>query len=227
MEIHILPNSDAIAERAADMISAEATASVSARGRFIIAFSGGRTPARMLRALSDREMPWLQTFVFQVDERVVPDGDAERNLSQLKQNLLARVPLPDDNILTMPVEEPNLESAARHYMQLLGQVAGMPAILDCIHLGLGKDGHTASLVPGDPVLDVTEVDVSTTGMYEGTRRMTMTFPILNRARRVLWLVNGQEKRQALAGLRARDLAIPAGRVSQDRAIVLADEDATR
>jgi 6-phosphogluconolactonase len=227
MQVHILPNADAVAERAADLISTEATASVSARGRCIIAFSGGRTPSRMLRALSDRKMPWLQTFIFQVDERVVPAGHSERNLSQLKQNLLARVPVPEDHVFTMAVEEPDLESAANLYMQNLEQVAGVPATLDCIHLGLGKDGHTASLVPGDRALDVTEVDVATTGIYEGTRRMTLTFPIINRARRVLWVVTGHDKRIALARLSARDPAFPAGRVSQDRAILLADVDATQ
>jgi len=225
MEIQILLDPDLVAERAADLIVAEARASVSARGRFIIAFSGGRTPDAMLRALADREMPWPQTFVFQVDERVVPDGDSERNLSHLRQNLVDRVPLPGDHVFPMPVEKPDLESAARFYTDSLEKVAGVPARLDCIHLGLGKDGHTASLVPNDQVLEVTELDVATAGIYEGTRRLTLTFPVLNRARRLIWLVTGRDKVDALSRLRAGDPTIPAGRVRQAGAIVLADEAA--
>jgi 6-phosphogluconolactonase len=220
MELQILRDADAVAQRAAEIIAAEARDSVSTRGRFIIAFSGGRTPAAMLRALADREMPWRQTFIFQVDERVVPEGDPERNLILLRQNLLDRVPLPKDHVYAMAVEESDLDSAARLYMRSLGQVAGMPTTLDCVLLGLGKDGHTASLVPGDPVLDVTEVDVATTRVYEGTRRMTLTFPILNRARRIVWMVVGRDKVDALARLRVADPTIPAGRVRQDRAILL-------
>ena len=122
----------------------------------------------------------------------------------------------------MPVENSDLESAARLYMRSLSQVAGTPATLDCIHLGLGKDGHTASLVPADSALDATDVDVAPAGRYEGTRRLTLTFPILNRARRVLWVVVGRDKVDALSRLRAGDPAIPAGRVHQDRAIILTD-----
>jgi 6-phosphogluconolactonase len=170
-------------------------------------------------------MPWPQTFVFQVDERVVPDQDSQRNLFQLRQNLLARVPLPDNHLFAMPVERAGLDSAARLYMQSLNRIADLPATLDCVHLGLGKDGHTASLVPGDPVLDVSDVDVASSGIYEGTRRLTLTFPVLNRARRVLWLITGRDKADALARLRAMDLTIPASRVRQDRAIILADVDA--
>jgi len=167
-------------------------------------------------------MPWSQTFVFQVDERVVPDGDPQRNLALLRENLIDRVPLPKQQVYAMPVESPDLESASRLYMRSLSQVAGTPATLDCVHLGLGKDGHTASLVPADSALDVTEVDVAPARVYEGTRRLTLTFPILNRARRVLWVVVGRDKVDALSRLRAGDSAIPAGRVHQDRAIILTD-----
>jgi len=220
MELEILRDPAAVADRAAEIIAAEARDSIAGRGRFIIAFSGGRTPAAMLRALADRPMPWPQTFVFQVDERVVPDGDPERNFTLLRENLIDRVPLPKDHVYMMPVEEPDLGSAARLYMRFLAHVAGVPATLDCVHLGLGKDGHTASLVPGDPVLEVTEVDVASTSVYEGTRRLTLTYPILNRARRIVWVVAGGDKVEALARLRAGDPAIPAGRVRQDRAILL-------
>jgi 6-phosphogluconolactonase len=222
MQIENLRNPEEVAVRAAEIIAAEARASVAARGRFVVAFSGGRTPAAMLRALAEREMPWSQTFVFQVDERVVPDGDLQRNLVLLRENLIDRVPLPKHQVYAMPVENSDLESAARLYMRSLSQVAGTPATLDCVHLGLGKDGHTASLVPADSALDITEVDVAPARVYEGTRRLTLTFPILNRARRVLWVVVGPDKVDALSRLRAGDPAIPAGRVHQDRAIILTD-----
>ncbi|MBV8397430.1 MAG: 6-phosphogluconolactonase [Acetobacteraceae bacterium] len=101
----------------------------------------------------------------------------------------------------------------------------MPAVLDLVHLGLGPDGHTASLVPGDPVLDVTDTDVALSGVYQGRRRMTLTYPIINRARRILWLVTGSEKAGPLVRLRAADPSIPAGRVRQGQALVLADRAA--
>ena len=94
-----------------------------------------------------------------------------------------------------------------------------------VHLGLGPDGHTASLVPGDPVLDITDADVAATGSYHGRRRMTLTFPTINRCRLVLWLVTGGEKAAALVRLREGDRSIPASRVRQDRSLVLADRAA--
>ena len=125
----------------------------------------------------------------------------------------------------MPVDAADLEVASQQYAATLERIAGMPPVLDLAHLGLGPDGHTASLVPGDPVLDVTESDVATTGLYQGRRRMTLTYPLLNRARAIVWLVTGPEKAEMLARLYAVDRSIPAGRISQDRALVLADHDA--
>ena len=128
----------------------------------------------------------------------------------------------------MPVESPDLEAAAVLYASMLQDIAGSPPVLDLAHLGLGPDGHTASLVPGDPVLEVTDADVAVTGgAYQGRRRMTLTYPMLNRSRRILWLVTGSEKVDMLARLRAGDRSIPAGRVTQDRAVVLADRAAAR
>ena len=98
-------------------------------------------------------------------------------------------------------------------------------MLDLVHLGLGADGHTASLVPGDPVLDVKDRDVALTGIYRGARRMTLTYPIINRSRRILWVVTGSEKMEMLLRLRNMDATIPAGRIRQDRAVVLADRSA--
>src|SRR5258705_7493126 len=118
----------------------------------------------------------------------------------------------------MPVEAPDLEAAASRYAETLWAIAGSPPVFDLVHLGLGADGHTASLVPGDPVLDVTDADVAVTRPYQGRRRMTLTFPIINRSRRVLWLVTGREKAGALVRLRNRDPSIPASCVRQDRAL---------
>ena len=113
----------------------------------------------------------------------------------------------------------------RRYALTLREIAGSPPVLDLVHLGLGPDGHTASLVPGDAVLDVTDADVALTGVYQGRRRMTLTYPILNRSRRILWLVTGSEKAGMLVRLRDGDLSIPAGRVRRDQALVLADRAA--
>jgi 6-phosphogluconolactonase len=225
MTIDVLADADAAARAAATLIAAEARAAVAARGRFVLAVSGGRTPWLMLRALADEPVPWPAVHLVQVDERVAPAGDPDRNLTHIRESLLARALLRPEQVHAMPVEAPDLEAAAGNYARLLREVAGSPPVLDLVHLGLGPDGHTASLVPGDPVLGVTDADVAPTGVYQGRRRMTLTYPVLNRARRVLWLVTGAEKAGPLARLRAGDTSIPAGRVRQDRALVLADRAA--
>ncbi len=225
MKIQIVSDADAVARDAAVMIAADARAAVAARGRFVFAVSGGRTPWQMLRILAGEDVPWQNVFVAQVDERVAPAGHADRNLTHLHASLLEHAPLRPEQILAMPVEAPELEEAARGYVRTLQEVAGSPAVLDLVHLGLGPDGHTASLVPGDPVLDVTDRDVALTGIYQGRRRMTLTYPILNRARRILWVVTGGEKAGMLVRLRDGDASIPGGRVRQDQAVVLADQPA--
>lgn len=225
MQIQILPDADAVAREAAKIIAAEARSAVAARGRFIIAVSGGHTPWQMLRALAGEAVPWKGVHVVQVDERVAPADNLERNLMHLRQSLLANAPLPPEQIHAMPVEEPDLETAAARYAELLRQVAGSPPVLDLAHLGLGPDGHTASLVPGDPVLNVTDRDVALTGAYLGRRRMTLTYPIVNRSRRILWVTTGAEKVAMVARLRDADPTIPAGRICQDHALLLADRAA--
>ena len=228
MEVKVLDDADAVAREGAAIIAAEARAAVTARGRFIVAVSGGHTPWQMLRAMAGEDVPWKGVHVAQVDERVAPAGDPDRNLTHLRQSLLAHAPLRPEQVYAMPVESPDLEEAAAQYALTLREIAGSPPVLDLAHLGLGPDGHTASLVPGDPVLDVTDADVAVTGRaYQGRRRMTLTYPMLNRSRRILWLVTGSEKVDMLARLRAGDRSIPAGRVSQDRALVLADRAAAR
>jgi 6-phosphogluconolactonase len=225
MKVIVLANADAVAHEAAAIIAAEARAAVAVRGRFTVAVSGGHTPWQMLRALASAEVPWQGVHVVQVDERVAPAGHPDRNLTHLRDSLLEHAPLRPEQIYAMPVEAPDLEAAARRYALTLQEIAGAPPVLDLAHLGLGPDGHTASLVPGDAVLDVSDADVALTGVYQGRRRMTLTYPILNRSRRVLWLVTGSEKASMLVRLRDGDWSIPAGRVRQDQALVLADRAA--
>jgi 6-phosphogluconolactonase len=225
VKIEVYPDDDVVARKAAAVIAAAARAAVTSRGRFIMAVSGGHTPWRMLRVLASDELLWPQVYVVQVDERVAPATDPDRNLAHLRASLLDHAPLPPDHIHAMPVEAADLDRAAEQYALTLRDLAGSPPVLDLVHLGLGPDGHTASLVPGDPVLDITDADVAATGSYHGRRRMTLTFPIINRSRLVLWLVTGGEKAAALLRLREGDRSIPASRVRQDRSLVLADRAA--
>jgi 6-phosphogluconolactonase len=225
MKVEVLADVDSVAKRAASVIAAEARAAVSLRGRFIIAVSGGHTPWIMLRALAKEDVPWNAVHVFQVDERVAPAGHPDRNLAHLQASLLENAALRPEQIYAMPVESPNLEVAAKKYAQTLCEVAGSPPVLDLVHLGLGPDGHTASLVPGDPVLGITNTEVAVTGIYQERYRLTLTYPVINRARRILWLVTGADKVGMLERLRHADISIPAGRVSSHDALVLADSSA--
>jgi 6-phosphogluconolactonase len=190
-----------------------------------MALSGGKTPLRMLQALAYEDVPWKGVYVFQVDERVAPAGHPDRNLTYLRESLLVHTPLIEDHIYEMPVESIDLESAAIAYSATLGKIAGTPPVLDLVHLGLGSDGHTASLVPGDPVLNVDDHDVAMTGIYQGRKRMTLTFPMINRSRNILWIITGAEKAPMLNRLQVADPSIPAGRIRQDTAIIMADRSA--
>ena len=225
MNVEILADADTAARRAAGVIAYDAREAVAARNCFVMAVSGGKSPWIMLRALANEDVPWKKVHVFQVDERVAPAGDPDRNLTHLTESLLSHAPLPPSQIHAMPVEAADLDAAARAYAETLESLAGSPPVLDLAHLGLGPDGHTASLVPGDPVLDVTDRDVALTGVYQERRRMTLTYPVLNRSRRILWLVTGKDKAPMLARLRAGDATIPAGRIRRDAALVVADRDA--
>ncbi len=225
MKMEVLADAEAVAKRAAVIIAEEAGVAVAAHGRFVMAVSGGHTPWQMLRALAGEVVPWEGVHVVQVDERIAPAGDPDRNLTHLRESLLEHAPLSAGQIYAMPVEESNLEDAARSYARMLQQIAGTPPILDLAHLGLGPDGHTASLVPNDPVLNIIDREVAITGPYQNRRRMTLTYPVLNRSRRLLWLVTGSEKMGMLRRLRDGDVSIPAGRVRQDHALILADHAA--
>ena len=225
MRIQVHSDADAAAMAGAKFIAAKAREAVAARGRFVMAVSGGHVPWQMFRILAGETMPWKDVHITQVDERVAPAGDPDRNLTHLRESLLSRVPLPSVQGHAMPVEENDLDAAAANYAGLLRQIADSPPVLDLVHLGLGPDGHTASLVPGDPVLEVTDRDVAVSGVYQKRRRMTLTYPILNRARCILWLVNGSEKAEILERLARGDTSIPAGRIRKDAAVVFADRAA--
>jgi 6-phosphogluconolactonase len=212
LEIEVLADAQAVAERGAEVVATAAAAAVAEHGRFTFAVSGGRTPWAMFAELYGR-MPWENVTIFQVDERIAPDGDPDRNLTQLQRSLPSGGAA---DVRAMPVWTDDLDAAAALYAE------DLPEQLDLVHLGLGPDGHTASLVPGDPVLDVVDRDVAVTGVYQGRRRMTLTYPALNRAHQILWLVTGEDKVDALARLRAGDESIPAGRISTAHALVVAD-----
>jgi 6-phosphogluconolactonase len=220
MTIEVLPDADAVARAAAAFIAAEAREAAALRGKFTIAVSGGRTPWVMLRALANETVPWEQVHLFQVDERIAPAGAPDRNLTHLRESL--GTPLPPLNLHPMPVEAADPVDASSRYSRLMWDVVGSPPMFDLIHLGLGADGHTASLVPADPVLEAADHDVAITGVYQGRRRMTLTYPAINRARRLLWVVTGADKAPQLPRLRDGDPSIPAGRVARDAAMVLAD-----
>jgi 6-phosphogluconolactonase len=202
-------------------VLADSGSVAAARGIFVMAVSGGHTPWIMLRSLAAENIPWRAVHIVQVDERVAPAGHTDRNLTHLRESL-AGTALPPQQIYAMPVESPDLEDAANSYAATLRSIAGEVPVIDLVHLGLGPDGHTASLVPGDPVLDIDDADVALSGPYLSRRRMTLTYPILNRARKILWVVTGEEKAGMVNRLLGGDRGIPAGRIRSDHALLLAD-----
>jgi 6-phosphogluconolactonase len=211
--LDVKPDAAAAAQTTADVIAERARAAVDERGAFTIALSGGTEPWHAFGLLANADVPWEAVEIFQVDERVAPPGDDDRNLTHLEQSL---PPAAVARLRPMPVEADDLEAAAAAYAALL------PERLDLVHLGLGPDGHTASLVPGDPVLEATNRDVAVTGEYRGRRRMTLTYPAIDRSRELLWLVTGASKVEPLRLLLAGDPSIPAGRVVGPPSLVIAD-----
>jgi 6-phosphogluconolactonase len=216
VRFEVLPGPEAAARRGAALIAERADAAIADHGSFSLAVSGGHGPWRMFEILGEHGLDWPRVEVFQVDERVAPAGHPDRNLTHLERSLPEAAA---GSIRPMPVEDTELDAAAARYGESL------PEPLDLVHLGLGPDGHTASLVPGDPVLDVADRPVATTGPYQGRRRMTLTYPALDAARGIVWLVTGVKKREAVAKLRAGDASIPAGRVAGENAVVIADPTA--
>ena len=215
-QLEVLEDAEAAARRAAELIAQTAAEAIDSSGKFTLAASGGKEPWVMYRMLGDFDIDWQRTEVFQVDERVAPDGNPDRNLTHLIESL----PEPArSRVRPMPVGEDDLDRAASEYAE------GLPEQLDLVHLGLGPDGHTASLVPGDPVLEVTDRRVAVSDTYQGHRRLTLTYPELERAGKLLWLITGESKREPLGWLLANEGSIPAGRVESDDSTVIADRDA--
>jgi 6-phosphogluconolactonase len=223
--LRVLPDADALAAAAAALLAEELRAAVRARGRATVAFSGGRVGAFLAR-LAAEALPWEALDVFQVDERVAPAGAPERNLTALAAALVGPGRLPAAALHALAVEDADAARAAARYARALEAAAGRPPVLDVVHLGLGADGHTASLFPGDPVLDVADRDVApTAGPHAGFLRVTLTLPALSRARCAVFVASGAEKAPALARLLGGDPAAPAARVAAARRIVLADRAA--
>ncbi|HSO06783.1 MAG TPA: 6-phosphogluconolactonase [Pelomicrobium sp.] len=222
MKLEVHPDAESASRKAAAHI---ARCARRAGRRFVLALSGGETPRRMVALLAEEAVPWGRVHVVQVDERIAPAGSGERNVTGFAPLLPPGGNLPPAQLHAMPVENPDAESAARRYATALERLAGVPPVLDLVHLGLGADGHTASLVPGDPVVDCVERDVAVTRSYQGYRRLTLTLPVINRTRQIVWLVTGAAKAPMLARLVYGDSTIPAGRVARERATVFADRAA--
>ncbi len=218
IELEVAEDERAASRRAAELIAAAGAEAAAERGRFAFAMSGGRSPWAMLAILGElEEMPWDRTELFQVDERVAAPGDEARNLTHMVLGLSMGH---QATLRPMPVTQRDLDAAAREYE------ASLPDRFDVVHLGLGPDGHTASLVPGDPVLEVSDRRVAMTETaYQDHRRMTLTYPALAEARQIVWLITGPDKQEALQKLLAGDESIPAGRVRNDHVIVVVDEPA--
>ena len=217
-QLEVLDDADAVHKRGAELIAEHARAAVAERGSCALAVSGGRDPWPMFSQLEDLFGDWDKTTIYQVDERVAPAGSDERNLTHLIESLSIGA---QGSIRPMPVGDEDLEAAADRYAESL------PEAIDLAHLGLGPDGHTASLVPGDPVLDVSDKRVAVTaGEYQGARRMTLTYPELHRTRSLLWVVTGEEKVDALRKLIDQDPSTPSGRVKPGgESVILADRAA--
>ena len=221
-EWHVSKTAAEAAIDAACEISRQIRLAVEARGICSLALSGGRSPEAIFMALAGKRLPWEAVHLFQVDERAAPDGSKDRNWTGLKASLLDKIDIPAGNLHPMPVTGSNLEAAAGQYTRELNAVCGQPAVLDIVHLGLGGDGHTASLVPADPVLDETSLDVAPTGLYQGNHRLTLTYPCLRRARQLIWFATGSEKAEMLQRLQQGDPDIPAGRLGHVRNLIFTD-----
>jgi len=226
MKIEIFPDSDAAAHAGALFIAKEARSAVAERGKFLLAVSGGKNPWAMLKILASEILPWERIHIFQIDERIAPEGDPDRNLTHLLESLLT-ASIPPENIHAMPVNGVDLINEAKSYEETLDRICGIPPILDIAHLGLGPDGHTASLVPNDPVLAVGDRDVALTGVYQNRYRMTLTYPMINRSRKIFWLATGSEKAPMIELLKDADPSIPAGKIKQENAFLFADEAAVQ
>ena len=218
--VEVFADPEAAAARAAALIGERLCAAVAERGAATFAVSGGRTPGRMLELLAAEALPWGTIELFQVDERIAPDGDSSRNATQIRSALGERIERYPEQFHWMPVTAADLVAGARQYEAALTRAAGRPPVLDVVHLGLGVDGHTASIFASD-ALDERH-DVAVTAVRLGHSRMTLTVPMLNRARSILWLVTGRDKSAALARLLRADSELVASRVRRAAAVIFAD-----
>src|SRR5262249_47567770 len=178
MKIEVYADAESVARKAAELVAAEARVAVADRGSFVMAVSGGKTPWLMLRELAQEEEPWNAVHVVQVDASVAPAGHTDRNLAHLRESLLEHAPLRSEQIHAMPVELPDLDAAAVQYTETLRRISGSPPVLDLVHLGLGPDGHTASLVPADPILKINHPDLRVTRLSQPPRPITLPSPII-------------------------------------------------
>ena len=215
MKVHAFPDAHEASREAAKFIAARCRRAVKASGRFTLAVSGGTSPLPMFAALSVEDLPWDRVHLFQADERLVPADSPERNFAGIRQHLLAQANIPSGQIYPMPVELADPATAATAYAATLRNVLGEDGVLDLVHLGLGADGHTASLLPDDPALESAS-DVIVSRHYQGSKRLSLSLRVIAAARERLWLVTGKGKEQALRALLAGDRSLPAGRVTRDR-----------
>lgn len=226
MRVIVAHDVEAAAHCAAGELARACATAVAERGRACIALSGGHSPLRTFELFAQAPLPWTSLVVAQVDERCVPAQDPRRNVAPLRWLLVEQGGLPPSNLLSMPVECDDVDHAADDYADELRDRLGVDGEFDIVQLGLGDDGHTASLVPGDPVLTVDDRDVAVTQPYQGTRRMTLTYRRLNTARERLWLVTGAAKAPALAALLDGTGSSPAVRVRREHSVVVADRAAS-
>jgi 6-phosphogluconolactonase len=224
MKIHIEPDADRLALECAAWIGGQVRRGLAERDTFTLALSGGRGPHRLFEALARERVPWQRVHLFQVDERAAPADSPERNFRAIRELLIERVPIPDANVHPMPVEQEGLEGAARDYASTLAQVLGPELVLDLVHLGLGEDGHTASLFPGDPASE-SGAPVIVSREHQGFRRLSLNYPLLSGARQRLWFVTGAAKSEVLLRAMDGDVGIPAGRIRREDTLFFADQAA--
>lgn len=226
MEIRTFQSADDVAKEAAIYIADRIRENIARKGFFTMAISGGRTPWAMIKELAQEDLPWEKVFLFQVDERIAPDAHPDRNLTQLFKAIEGSRLVLRLNIFPMHVIAEDLDAACAEYESHIRRMTENGK-LDLVHLGIGTDGHTASLIPGDPVLDIEDKSVAITGSeYQGRRRMTLTYPLINHAEKILWVVTGEEKAEMLNRLLHMDTSIPAGKIAQHHAILLTEESAS-
>lgn len=198
-KVEVLPELTALIQRALELVIAKTQTAIAERGKCTIALAGGGTPKPLYEAIAAQQLPWDKLHVFWGDERYVPPNDSSSNQRMARLAWLERVAIPAENIHPMPTDEADPAVAASKYeaelQQFFQSQAGFPAF-DLVLLGMGDDGHTASLFPQTEALHVRDRLV-TVGQKDGQPRLTFTAPLINQARCVMFLVAGANKRQAL------------------------------